>query len=786
MNALSRMGHGWWAYGRNTYRKRATVVRRSRKGQRHGDRVESDVNRTGRASRAVMGIVQTVVGADGLVTLTLQRPPANAISGELVAALTHALTQALDRSPRAIVLTGTRGIFSAGADVTQLFETPSQDAVRSLLDDFTALLVALEDAPVPVIAAINGLCFGGAYELALACNYRIAVKSAKIGLTETSLGIIPGAGGCVRLPHLVGPAVAADAIVFARRYSAEQAKKLGLIDAVVGTQQQLMAAARGWVQRMGSQGPSLVPTRVVPIKDGSGQPLSPAAASLQVQAVVTALRRSRKGANQIHQLEALAAIEVSVIKGYDAGMARERQGFFRSAAHPAAQGLYHVFRAANRAKNPEGRIVSASSTTKWNVIAILGGGTMGGGIALWALQSQPTAKVIIKDMDTPAALEAARKRMAMNISRAVKGDAKRAAALSARLTITGSYDDLKDASIVIEAVLEIPALKVKVFQEVLGVVSPTCILATNTSTISLTTIAQAAFGDQKDEWKRFIGLHFFSPADIMKLVEIIVPPFTSHQCVDACVSNLRTMRKTCVIVGDCNGFLINRVFLAEQVMASWMVATCGVSPYQVDAALFKFGFPMGVFRMMDLVGADVVVKVARLMLGEYTFRAPFKDARGKPLLCNPLAEVMEGEKLLGEKTKKGFYTHPGNRPNKKVVAAVLSKDGVTKFADPAMANAITSDQDIIDICLCGVVSDCFACLDEGIVSRESDADIASVLAMGFPAYRGGILHWARHERGLLQLIGAMKAWHGRTGLDCFIPHPRMIREAALEQKRAKM
>ncbi|HEX6105513.1 MAG TPA: 3-hydroxyacyl-CoA dehydrogenase NAD-binding domain-containing protein [Gemmatimonadales bacterium] len=637
----------------------------------------------------------------GVVVLTFANPPVNGLSHAVRTGLRDALERAArDLSARAVVLSGTGGLFSAGADIRE-FGTRASTAEPTLRQ----VIEQVETCPKPVIAAIAGTCLGGGLELAMAAHYRIASADAKLGMPEVKLGLIPGAGGTQRLPRLVGAERAIGMITSGDPIPAAALAGTRLLDRVAKGDP-LPAA----IELAASAGGAASPppgTRDLPLDE-------PNLAALCAEA------RVRLGTARPvlpAPLRAVDAIEAAA-GSFDEGLALERRVFLELMESPESKGLRHAFFAEREAGKVDG-IGPDTPVRPLERAAVIGAGTMGAGIAVALLDAGMLVWIVETDQ---SALDRGLARIARLYDAPVKRGKLPAEERERRLSLlrpTLSYDDIADADLVIEAVFESMAVKRDVFRALDRAMKPGAILATNTSTLDVNAIA--GFTRRPSD---VLGLHFFSPAHVMRLLEVVRGRETSLDVLATALALARKLRKVAVVAGVCDGFIGNRMFDAY-VRQAFRLVEEGAWPEQVDRAMEEFGMAMGPFRVGDLVGLDVSQAIREHR------RATRPDYR-----CSTLPDKLVALGRLGQKTGAGWYDYPdGGRQG---VASRAVEDLVgTHRAELGVTPRRIGDAEIVDRLTAALASEGARLLDEGIAARASDIDVVYVTGYGFPRFRGG-------------------------------------------------
>jgi 3-hydroxyacyl-CoA dehydrogenase len=642
-----------------------------------------------------------------VAVLTLANPPVNSFGWELRRAVVEALGRAEDDARvKAIVVTGSGKGFSGGADIRE-FGTPKAYAAPNLI----MVLRAVENCGKPVIAAIDGICMGGGFEFALACHFRVATPEAQLGLPEVKLGLLPGAGGTQRLPRVLGVERALNMIVSGNPVRAEELRGTPLLDAIASGD--LLKAALEFAQRLIAerQGPKRVRDLKIQMPNAEGY--------LQfARTTVKAVAGPYPAPPAC--VEAVAA----AVKGpFDAGMARERELFVTLMASPESAALRHVFQ-AERAASRIADVPESTAPRALNRAGVIGAGTMGGGITM-ALINAGIPVVLIES--TQEALDRGLATIAKNYQGQIKKGKLTQEALAKRLALispTLDYAPLKDTDIVIEAVFENLDVKKQVFLKLDAVMREGAILASNTSALNLDAIA--AFTRRPQD---VIGLHFFSPANVMRLLEIVRGKATAADVLVTAMALAKRIRKVAVVAGVCDGFIGNRM-IARYGQAAHDLLLAGAAPEQIDKAVEKFGMAMGPFRMNDLAGLDVGAMWRKRLAAEN----PDKDYAN-------VADLLVEAGRHGQKTGAGWYRYPpGSRtavPDPEVTA-VIEKFRAQRHISPRKV----TDAEIVQRCIYALVNEGARILEDGIAQRSSDIDIVYLYGYGFPAWRGGPMFYA--------------------------------------------
>lgn len=660
-----------------------------------------------------------------VAVITIDNPPVNAFSHAVRKGLHESMATALADDSTAIVLIVCAGrTFVAGADIAEFGRPPRDPWLPEVLD-------AIEGADKPVVTAVHGTALGGGFELVLASHYRCALASAKVGLPEVNLGLLPGAGGTQRTPRLAGVEAALELMTSGRPIDAGRARSLGLIDEVF--EGDLEAAAFAWCERLAADGagPLRVSERAVPAV--ADDVFAAARAGLD--------RRAR---NQLAPQKIVDCVEASTRLPFAEGAEFERARFAECMASPQSAAMRHLFFAEREAQKIKG-LSKDIPPRPVRSVGIVGAGTMGGGIAMSAANAG--LPVVLLDVDE-AGLERGLAVIRSNYAKSVgKGrlsqeDADRRLGL---IETTTDYAGLGDVDLVIEAVFEDPDLKRRIFATLDEVAKPGAILATNTSYQDVDAIA-AATSRPAD----CLGLHFFSPANVMKLLEVVRGGATAADVLVTAMRFAKTIRKVPVMAGVCYGFIGNRMFNPYMREAQKLILE-GAGPDEVDAAMYDFGMAMGPIAVADLAGLDIGYKARQALPA---------DRRGddSPFA---VADALVEQGRLGQKTGAGFYTYdPATR--KGTLDAEVAELIATKRRDLGFeARSIGADE-IVERCVFALANEGLAILDEGIAQRPGDIDVVYLYGYGFPAYRGGPMHYA-DAVGLEHVLARVREFHERFG-----------------------
>jgi len=679
-----------------------------------------------------------------IAVIRLDNPPVNGLGLALRQGIVNGIRQAeADDAVKAVVLIGSDRAFSGGADISE-FGTSKATAEPNL----NTVINYVESSRKPVIAAISGACMGGGLELALGCHYRIAKPDAQIALPEVKLGLLPGAGGTQRLPRVIGAEHALNMIVSGSAVPAKQFKGSALFDELVDGE--LQDAAIAYATKVANEN---LPLKKV--RDLKAKHPNPEGFFMFTRNTVGAMAK-----NYPAPLKCADAVKAAVTMPFDKGMEVEREAFVNLMQTPESRALRHAF-FSERLTSKIADVPSGTPVRDIKSVGVIGGGTMGTGISINFLNAGiPVTLVEMKQEGLDRGVAAIQKVYEGRVKkgRMSEDDAKAKMAL---LTPSITYDDLSDVDLVIEAVFEEMGVKQSVFEKLDEVCKQGAILASNTSTLDLNKIA--SFTKRPED---VIGLHFFSPANIMKLLEVVRGDKTAKDVLATAMKLAKAIRKTAVVSGVCDGFIGNRMINQYQREALLMLEE-GASVQQIDKAIEKFGFAMGPLRMADLAGGDIGWAIRKRQYQE-------NPDMVKMVVADRLCEMGR----YGQKTGAGFYRYePGNRN-------ALHDPEVDKVVDEVRAElGITprkiSNQEIVERCVYALVNEGAQILDEGIAQRASDIDMVYLTGYGFPVFRGGPMHYAE-EVGLPNVVRAMQAFTEDRHTQ-----PGFWKPAALLAKRAE-
>jgi 3-hydroxyacyl-CoA dehydrogenase len=655
--------------------------------------------------------------------ITLSNPPVNGLGHATRLSLTDNLQKAnADAAVKSIVITGAGKAFSGGADIKE-FGTPKALSEPNL----HSVISTIEHSSKPVVAAIHSVCMGGGLELALGCHYRIAAPGCSVALPEVKLGLLPGAGGTQRLPRAVGVEVALNMIVSGEPVRSEQLAQIPgqkLFDKLAQSPESLAEEALAFAQSIADTRPIPL-VRNLPCKHRNGD------------AYFQFARNMVKGMSKNFPapLKCVDAVEAATKRKFEDGLLFERELFINLMWTTESRALRHIFMAERAAsKIPD----VPEDTPKRDIksIAVIGAGTMGGGISMNFLNAGIPVKMLeMKQEALDRGIATIRKNYEAQVKKGKLKQDKYEQRMSL-LSTTLSYDDLKDADMVIEAVFEEMGVKEKVFTELDRVMKPGAILASNTSTLDMNRIASFTKRPQD-----VIGTHFFSPANVMKLLEVVRAEKTAKDVLATVMALGKKIKKTSVVSGVCDGFIGNRMIEQYSRQAGFLLEE-GCTPAQVDTAVEKFGFAMGPFRMGDLAGNDIGWAIRKR---RYTEKPGMKYSKTADLLCEM--------GRYGQKTGAGWYDYvPGKRDAipSQVVVDMIEKHRKDIGVEPRKI----SDEEIVQRLVYSLVNEAAHILEEGIASKASDIDMVYLTGYGFPIHRGGPMLYA-DQVGLFNVVQSM-------------------------------
>jgi 3-hydroxyacyl-CoA dehydrogenase len=675
---------------------------------------------------------------DELGVIRINNPPVNALSQPVRAGIAAALEQARTDACKVVLILCEGRTFIAGADITEFGKPPQPPHLPDLI-------TAIENFPKPVVAALHGNALGGGLELALAAHYRCALPGTRLGLPEVKLGLLPGAGGTQRLPRIIGPEAALEMMISGAPIMAEKALQLGLVDTLL--QGGLEQAAMDYAGQLALRNAPPRPT-------GAGRAEPPQKADFFAEYQTKMARKTR---GQLAPGFILELVELATHTDIDIGQQRERERFLECRDSPQSAALRHVFFAERAcARLPD--IAPETPTRAVEAVGIIGAGTMGGGIAMCFANAG--IAVTLVETSTEAlerGMEVIRRNYATSVKRG-RYTQPQVDAFIAGFSGTTDYADLQKADVVIEAVFENMEVKQEVFRKLDAVCKPGCILATNTSYLDVDAIA-AVTARPED----VIGAHFFSPANVMKLLEVVRGEKTSHTVLQTFMQLAKKIGKIPVAVGVCHGFVGNRMLRGYGRQAQLLLLE-GATPQQVDSAMESWGMAMGPIAVGDLAGLDIGYRSRR-------------DQGIEPgsVMESALADTLVDMQRLGQKTGAGYYRYdPQTRqrqPDPEVAKLVE-----TIAAEWQVPRRSIEDQEIVDRLTLALVNEGAKILREGIAARPSDIDVVYLYGYGFPAWKGGPMFHA-DTLGLDTVLAKLQHLHELTGDPCWQPAP-LLQELA--------
>ena len=643
----------------------------------------------------------------GVFVVTIDNPPVNALGVDVRRGLVAAIEAAeADSAAAAVLIVGAGRNFIAGADIREFGKTPQPPSLPEVC-------LKIENCTKPVIAAIHGAALGGGLEVALSAHYRIAAPSAKLGLPEVQLGLLPGSGGTQRAPRLIGVNAALELMLSGRHAGAKEALSLGLVDRL-GTQADARAEGLAYAQELAAAKAPVRRTR-----EAVGLAAEASRAALEAARADTA----KKSRGLFSPMKIVEAVEAALTLPFDEGMALERKLFLQCIDSPQRAGLIHAFFAEREVlKAPE---TKAAKPRAIESAGIIGGGTMGAGIAVAMLDAGLPVTMIERDEPSLARGRQHVEKVYDGLIAKGRMTPEAKAAVMARFSGSTSYDALAQADIVVEAVFEDMGVKKAVFAELDRVCKPGTVLATNTSYLDIDEIA-ASISRPQD----VVGLHFFSPANIMKLLEIVVPAKVSADVVATGFELAKKLKKVPVRAGVCDGFIGNRILAVYRQAADHMMED-GASPYQIDEAVRNFGYPMGPFQVSDLAGGDI----------------GWATRKRKAATRNPKARYVQVADRIcergwfGQKTQRGYYLYPeGARtgvPDPEVLAIIDSERERAGIKPRAF-----TEEEIMRRYMAAMINEGANVVHQRIALRPLDVDVTFLYGYGFPRHRGGPMKYA--------------------------------------------
>ena len=653
--------------------------------------------------------VVTTARQGRVLVVTINNPPVNALSQAVRQGLATAVAEAkADAAVQAVLLVGSGKAFIAGADIREF----GKPAMPPSLPD---VLMQLESSDKLVVAAIHGPALGGGLEVALSCHYRLAVSGAKLGLPEVQLGLLPGAGGTQRTPRLIGVKAALDLMLSGRHASAEEALAMGLVDKVEPAGTDASSAGLAYANALLDQNAPVRRTR-------EATALADKAAA-QAELDVAKAESAKKNRGLFSPGQIIECVQGALDLPFDQGMQNERKLFVQCLESPQRAGLIHAFFAEREvAKVPEAK---AAAPRALNSIGVVGGGTMGAGITVSALDAGFPVTMVERDAESIARGRANVEKVYDGLIAKGRMTADKKAAILARYTASTEYAALANVDLVIEAVYEEMGVKKEVFAELDKVCKPGAVIATNTSYLDIDAIA-ASISRPQD----VVGLHFFSPANIMKLLEIVVPAKASADVVATAFELAKRMKKVPVRAGVCDGFIGNRILAVYREAANYMLED-GASPYQIDEAVREFGYPMGPYQVADLAGGDIGLATRKR-------KAATRDPKARYV---QIADRIAEKGWFGQKTQRGYYLYPQGarigQPDPEVLAIVDAERQRAGVTPRSFGN-----EEIMRRYMAAMVNEGANVVREGIALRPLDVDVTFLYGYGFPRFRGGPMKYA--------------------------------------------
>lgn len=674
--------------------------------------------------------------------ITVNNPPVNALSQAVRAGIKSGIAQGIeDQGVDAMVIICAGRTFIAGADIREFGKPPMEPHLPDVCK-------FIEDSPKPVIAAIHGTALGGGLEIALSSHFRIAVATARVGLPEVKLGLLPGAGGTQRLPRVAGVQAALEMITSGTPVAAPKAKNMGILDEIV--EGDLKQAALAWAQKAVEQ---KLPLRRV----------STLTAKVDSPTVFEdfAKANARKFRGFIAPYKCIEAVKIATELPFDQGMKKEREIFTELQASDQSKAQRHVFFAEREVVRIPG-LPDDQPTREIKSVAVLGAGTMGGGIAMCFTNAGIPVKLLdMKQEFLDKGLAIIKKNYANTVA---KGRLKQGV-MDKRMSLiepTLSYEDLKDADLIIEAVFEEMGIKKEVFGKLDSICKPGAILASNTSYLNIDEIA-AATGRPQD----VMGMHFFSPANVMRLLENVRGAKTSPEVYATAMKVGKAIGKVPVLVGVCDGFVGNRM-LAKRTRECGFMMEEGALPWQIDKVIYDFGFPMGPYAMGDMAGLDVGWRNRKAKFDSLTEREK------KNTILDKICEMGR----YGQKTGSGFYKYDEKRnatPDPMIEELILNHS-----KEVGIERRAITDQEIVERAIYSMINEGAKILEEGIAARPLDIDAVWLYGYGFPVYLGGPMFYA-DTVGLKKVYEAIVKYRDMIGAEYWTPSP-LLEKLAKEGK----
>ena len=674
-------------------------------------------------------------------TIVIDSPPVNALSHGVRQGIIECLKVAEADDTEVVILRCEGRTFIAGADITEFGKAPQAPALATVLE-------ALESHAKPIVAAVHGTALGGGLELALCCDYRIAAASAKVGLPEVNLGLLPGAGGTQRLPRLAGLEQAINMITTGRPITAHDALTTGIVDEVCPGD--LGAGATSFAEALIEKGAGKRLTRDIPLKIAHDE------AALLSQARDTIAKRLR---GQTAPQRILDCLEAAGTTAFDEGLAAERRAFEACMGDPQSTALRHLFFAERTASKING-MAAGTETRPVKHVGIIGAGTMGGGIAMCFAQSGFRVTLVDQDEEGLArGLSTIKKNYEISIKRG-RLSADQVEGFLSNLEPTSNWQQLQNTDLVIEAVFENLELKQSVFQKLDDICAADTILASNTSYQSIDALATAT---QRPD--RVVGMHFFSPANVMRLLEVVRGAASSDTTLATAMAVGKNIGKVCALSGMCYGFIGNRMLRHYGREAALCVME-GASPAQVDHAMQHWGMAMGPMAVGDLAGLDV----------GYRAREQLSDEEKGPRINYLLADRLVEAGRLGQKSGAGYYRYNPETRAREEDPAVAEIIDATR-AELGITPRQIGKEEIVDRLTLALANEGARILEEGIAQRASDIDVVYCFGYGFPRFRGGPMHVAE-SRGIRSVVDTIARFHDSLAAENWLIAPLLARLAA--------
>ncbi len=682
---------------------------------------------------------------DNVAILTVDNPPVNPLSNGVRAGLYESLIQAEeDSAVKGVVLTGNGRAFIAGADISEFGGNTEGIGLNEVFEK-------LEFCKKPVVAAINGIALGGGLETALCCNYRIADKNAFVGLPEVNLGLLPGGGGTQRLPRLAGPAEALKMMLSGTHISSKKALELGIIDSISDN---VVSESMDFIKKMADNKESHPKVRdkndkVIEVRGNES-------ILLEAQAIASKGRKGQFAPGQI-----IKCVEAAInLDDFDEGLKKEGEYFLECLVHPQREAMIHIF-FGERAASKITDIPKDTKIMDIKKVGIIGSGTMGGGIAMCFANAGIAVHIIDQDAENlKKGVSVIEKNYDFMVKRG-RLSADQKDSVFGLVSSSLDYKDISDCDIVIEAVYENLELKQKIFKSLDECVKEDAILASNTSGLDIDSIASVT-----NRPELVVGTHFFSPANIMRLLEVVRGEKTSDETLATIMAIGKKLKKAAVVSLNAPGFIGNRMLFGYTAQANMLLLE-GALPHQVDQALETFGLNMGPFRMMDLVGLDLGWRARKLSGKESPLHAKIGDE-----LCE--------QNRFGQKSSAGYYNYSeGSRaPN----PAPENEETYTKISkENGFTRREISDEEIVDRCILALVNEGADILSEGVAQRAADIDVVYINGYGFPMWRGGPMHYA-NAMGLDKIIEKLEKYRKITGNEVYKPSEMLIKLANEQEK----